>query len=260
MTTSNAAPMVCVPVELLRALVREIERETCTHEETHRGGTIWEICDLCGARWADDRGGKPEFSWSPAVEQARECLAAAPAPQPVQGEAVGYRYRIAPNAECRSRPWNGDGIVAEWNKPTPADNDTIQYQTLYSPAMPIAAPGDVEQRSVDTLEQFIIDNIDAQRLFWMLRDNVKASDFRAALEGMLSAYAALRSQGQAVADSARLDWILRRVTVDDRGVSLPCGQTKPEAATKSKAAIDDALAQQANKDAPKALAPQEAKR
>lgn len=44
-----------------------------------------------------------------------------------------------------------------------------------------------------------------------------------------------------VADSARLDWILRRITVDDRGVSLPCGQTEPEAATKSKAAIDKAM-------------------
>ncbi len=33
---------------------------TCLHEETHRGGVIWEICDTCGMKWADDRGGKPQ--------------------------------------------------------------------------------------------------------------------------------------------------------------------------------------------------------
>jgi len=33
---------------------------TCLHEETHRGGVLWEICSECGARWADDEGGKPD--------------------------------------------------------------------------------------------------------------------------------------------------------------------------------------------------------
>ena len=32
----------------------------CCHEDTHRGGAIWEICDHCGMKWADDEGGKPE--------------------------------------------------------------------------------------------------------------------------------------------------------------------------------------------------------
>ena len=32
---------------------------TCLHEDTHRGGVIWEICSSCGAKWADDEGGKP---------------------------------------------------------------------------------------------------------------------------------------------------------------------------------------------------------
>ncbi len=35
------------------------ERNTCTPEETYRGGAIWEICSSCGAKWADDEGGKP---------------------------------------------------------------------------------------------------------------------------------------------------------------------------------------------------------
>jgi hypothetical protein len=46
----------------LRDLLLYAERNTCFHEETHRGGVIWEICDSCGAKWADDEGGKPEHT------------------------------------------------------------------------------------------------------------------------------------------------------------------------------------------------------
>ena len=35
-------------------------RNVCLHEETHRGGVIWTICDQCGMKWADDEGGVPE--------------------------------------------------------------------------------------------------------------------------------------------------------------------------------------------------------
>jgi hypothetical protein len=41
-------------------------RHMCQHESRHRGGTIWEICDVCGARWADDRGG---FKKDPDLER-----------------------------------------------------------------------------------------------------------------------------------------------------------------------------------------------
>jgi hypothetical protein len=61
--------------DLIASLVREIERNTCTHEETHRGGVIWEICDSCGAQWSDDRNPKPEFQWPDCVEAARTLLA-----------------------------------------------------------------------------------------------------------------------------------------------------------------------------------------
>jgi hypothetical protein len=69
----------------LHALVDLIEMTTCTHENTHRGGAIWEICDDCGAKWADDMGGKPAvFVWPRCVEDARKLLSAAPkAPQQV---------------------------------------------------------------------------------------------------------------------------------------------------------------------------------
>ena len=68
-------------MEVIASLVYEVERNICPHDETHRGGQ-WEICDMCGAKWADDRGGKPEFKWPEVVEKARAMLAAAPEAKP----------------------------------------------------------------------------------------------------------------------------------------------------------------------------------
>ena len=36
----------------LRDVTDLADRNTCRHEETHRGGVLWEICDMCGAKWA----------------------------------------------------------------------------------------------------------------------------------------------------------------------------------------------------------------
>lgn len=63
---------------LIAQMLDHIERNTCTHEETHRGGVIWEICDGCGAKWADDEGGKPPFAWPKVVLAARARLEKAP--------------------------------------------------------------------------------------------------------------------------------------------------------------------------------------
>ena len=76
-TGAQPAPIIPKAVmEVIAGLVYEVERNICPHEETHRGGQ-WEICDMCGARWADDMGGKPEFKWPEIVEKARDMLAAA---------------------------------------------------------------------------------------------------------------------------------------------------------------------------------------
>lgn len=59
--TAEAPPVDAPRLVLhLRSVLEYAERETCTHEETHRGGAIWEICDSCGKKWADDEGGKPD--------------------------------------------------------------------------------------------------------------------------------------------------------------------------------------------------------
>jgi len=65
--------------EALKNLLDRDERYTCQHEETHRGGFLWEICDCCGAKWADDMGGKTEWKDPPewvAAHAALEVLAA----------------------------------------------------------------------------------------------------------------------------------------------------------------------------------------
>lgn len=57
-------------------------RQICPHEETHRGGAIWEICSSCGAKWADDEGGKPEFKLPEEVANAERVSAALQAAEP----------------------------------------------------------------------------------------------------------------------------------------------------------------------------------
>ena len=60
--------------ELLVSLLRYAEMNTCCHESTYRGGTVWEICDSCEAKWADDDGGKPEWVDPAEIAEARAAL------------------------------------------------------------------------------------------------------------------------------------------------------------------------------------------
>jgi hypothetical protein len=48
-------------LEALEGLLNRDELNTCQHEETYRGGAIWEICRQCDSKWADDKGGKPKW-------------------------------------------------------------------------------------------------------------------------------------------------------------------------------------------------------
>ena len=65
----------------LESLLRYVDRETCAHEETHRGGAIWTICDGCGKQWADDDGGFQPHRDAPAVAAARALLAGSVGPE-----------------------------------------------------------------------------------------------------------------------------------------------------------------------------------
>lgn len=58
-----------VPREALEEALKIAHRHVCLHEERHRGGIIWEICDMCGAKWADDRGGFKEDKDVAALER-----------------------------------------------------------------------------------------------------------------------------------------------------------------------------------------------
>jgi hypothetical protein len=62
----------------LKGLLDYSERNTCQHEETHRGGFLWEICDVCGDKWADDMGGKTEWKDPPEWVAARAALEVKP--------------------------------------------------------------------------------------------------------------------------------------------------------------------------------------
>lgn len=62
-------------VQALKALLKRDESNTCQHDETYRGGAIWEICRQCDAKWADDEGGKPEWQDPPEWTAAREAIA-----------------------------------------------------------------------------------------------------------------------------------------------------------------------------------------
>lgn len=66
-----------VTLKALKALLDHVDRNTCEHEETHRGGVIWTICDGCGRKWADDEGGFVPHRDPPAVAAARFACEAA---------------------------------------------------------------------------------------------------------------------------------------------------------------------------------------
>lgn len=50
--------------------------QTCEHEDTHRGGAIWTICDQCGKQWADDEGGFQPDPPNATIEQICAALTA----------------------------------------------------------------------------------------------------------------------------------------------------------------------------------------
>lgn len=58
----------------LKRLLDHHDPNACRHENTHRGGAIWTICDDCGVKWADDRGGFVPYVDAIAVADARKLV------------------------------------------------------------------------------------------------------------------------------------------------------------------------------------------
>lgn len=60
--------------EAMKNLLSHAERNECHHENTHRGGIIWTICDDCGGKWADDQGGLKPYCEPAEITNARAVL------------------------------------------------------------------------------------------------------------------------------------------------------------------------------------------
>ena len=85
--------------EALEALLKRDKRNTCQHTETRLGGVIWEICEGCGMKWADDRGGKPRWKNPTEWDAAEAALSAAKAVVPqaqysIDADPQGIRARV----------------------------------------------------------------------------------------------------------------------------------------------------------------------
>lgn len=73
-TQDNGSVINQTLLDALRALLQRDVMNTCTHEETYRGGVLWTICSDCGRKWADDEGGKPEWVDPPEWVAAEDAI------------------------------------------------------------------------------------------------------------------------------------------------------------------------------------------
>jgi hypothetical protein len=128
-------------LDALEKVTQFAEAQICMHEETVRGGAIWEICTQCGAKWADDRGGKPAFKWPKETDAARAMmdtlrahLAAQPALVPADltmtrdelvaaAESIGMRFPAPAPVPVPLSDEQIDKILERermrWAKPSP---------------------------------------------------------------------------------------------------------------------------------------------
>ena len=77
-------------LDALLGVVNLAVKNICPHDETHRGGAIWEICNACGAKWADDEGGKPAYVEPITLTNAYQAIAALKEAIKQQGEPVAW--------------------------------------------------------------------------------------------------------------------------------------------------------------------------
>lgn len=123
---TKTSPAAQGTVAALKDLLDHVDSETCTHEDTHRGGAIWTICDACGRKWADDEGGFVPYVDPPAVARARIICEASTSPEalPVSGVSLAdpLVWRLTNAADLLARlgyPDTGEGLreIADLAKP-----------------------------------------------------------------------------------------------------------------------------------------------
>lgn len=121
-------------------LVDWAHRQICPHEETHRGGAIWEICSSCGAKWADDEGGKPEFKLPEEVVNAERVSAALQAAEPAMVVDIRRDLRDgSPSPRILKFADLGDGEHRLFTLPYPPAKaqDTLQRFENETPVLPV---------------------------------------------------------------------------------------------------------------------------
>lgn len=123
----------------LDALLDRDKRNTCQHENTHRGGAIWEICDDCGAKWADDRGGKPNWEDPPEWDAAEESLTALDALEQVMREPV------APEVLLRLAREAGLGCFVSTTDRHELGNELLKFGALVATKAQQAQPSETDE-------------------------------------------------------------------------------------------------------------------
>lgn len=178
------APMVCVPVEPMPCPWCGFVGVDFVYPSTHRW--LAPECQKCEARGPEvrirtDAGTRDECvkATKPDAIAAWNTRAAAPAPQPVQGEAV-----MALCEACGGYGFTYEGEDGEQRVMCQACNGS----GLPTPAVQIAAPGDVEQR-IAALRAMLADEYSF--------DDGSSATFTLERAALDAAIAALRSQGQA---------------------------------------------------------------
>lgn len=73
----------------LASAVNYAGSQMCLHDETHRAGAIWNVCDQCGAKWADDEL-KPLPKQPPWFPMATYALAEYERQQSLEQNRINY--------------------------------------------------------------------------------------------------------------------------------------------------------------------------
>ncbi len=143
---------VMVPREAVEALLLYAEAQTCTHEETYRGGAIWTICRACGRKWADDEGGFVPYQDPPEIAAARAMLQAAP-PAPAMHASAPTGMKCA---DCYMDKEACPTCYSAWWK---ARHPHSQQMPEGAPPAPVAATGFDREYVRAYLEELLIDKI-----------------------------------------------------------------------------------------------------